>query len=193
MTLHDSDGHDLEASDVEHRARSGDRHAIAQMLEEYRPRLVGLCRGYLRHAHDAEDAAQDVSAKLLTMMTAGPGPEGSLRAWLYSVARNHCLNLLRRDRISPIDNIAVASSQYLSQRTGPATGAARAEHRLRLHLAMASLAPELAEVLFLRYFESLKRSEIATILGISDSSVKWRLNKARSELGKRIGDSGSAP
>ncbi|MCB9881322.1 MAG: sigma-70 family RNA polymerase sigma factor [Planctomycetes bacterium] len=191
MTDHDSTTRVDDAAELEARARAGDRAAIAELLEDYRPRLVGLCRGYLRQPQDAEDAAQDVATKLLTQMMV-TWPSGSLRAWLYSVARNHCLNMLRRDRVSPVQNIVLASSMHMSQQTGPATGVARAESRLRLQTAMASLDPDLTEALFLRYFEALKRSEIAEILDISEASVKWRLTKARTELARRLGEDGTA-
>ncbi|MBK8979657.1 MAG: RNA polymerase sigma factor [Planctomycetes bacterium] len=169
------------------RARRGDQGAKADLLAAYRQRLVRFCHGYLGRSEDAEDAAQDVLAKLL----AAPWPQGKFRPWLFCVARNHCLNLERRVRGSPVDYRGAFTTSHLpSPHTGPATALGRHERDRRLAEAMQSLSRQHSEVLFLRYFEELERDEIAAVLGVTAAAVKSRLAHARRELFRRLGPQG---
>ena len=78
------------------RARAGDRTAADELCKRYRAPLVGFCYRYVGDNEIAEDAAQDVLAKITAEER---WPTGSFRAWLFRLARNHCINLckLRRD------------------------------------------------------------------------------------------------
>ncbi|MEZ5962463.1 MAG: RNA polymerase sigma factor [Planctomycetota bacterium] len=169
---------------LESRARAGDRAAASALLARHRERLVHFCRRYVGSEVAAEDAAQDVLTKMLALEA---WPQGSLRAWLYRVARNHCLNSVRdgRHARAMVDGLARAS-ELLSPRTGPRTAAVRLEDSDRLWQAIASLSKEHAEVLFLRYFDELSRDEIASVLDVDASIVKSRLARARQELADRI-------
>src|SRR5438128_8790317 len=74
---------------------AGQRRWLAELYEaNYRP-VVRLCTRLLRNADDAADAAQDVF--VIAAKSLDPGaPAGQARAWLLTVAKNHCLDGLRR-------------------------------------------------------------------------------------------------
>lgn len=158
--------------------RQGDAHAAAELNRLYRDAMYRFCWGYLGSNDEAEDAVQDVCFKVLT---AKDVPE-RFRPWLYRVARNHCLNLLRsRNRRQDAHRLPSAS-QLPQALTGQLTRLVRDEHRSHVVAMLDQLPEAQQEVLRLRYAESLSRTEIAEILDLSESVVKSRLFEGLTKL-----------
>lgn len=153
------------------RLRAGDC-AAGELLEQlYRRDLLRFCAGYLGQVEQAEDAVQDVFCKVLAAETV---PE-SFRSWIYRIARNRCLDLLRgrarRRDDQPLPSESVAAAEL----TGHLTRLVRKELRSRLRQLVAGLPASQREILRLRYVEGLSRQEIAEVLEIPESVVKSRL------------------
>lgn len=150
---------------------AGDSGAVALLDSLYRDAMIRFCWGYLGRMEEAEDALQDVWYKVFT---AKDIPR-SFRPWLYKVARNHCLNMLR-DRGRHKDRHAIpAASQLKESLTGHLTKLVREERRSKLDDVVQSLPESQREVLRLRYVEELSRGEIAEVLDLPESVVKSRL------------------
>ncbi|MEZ5964216.1 MAG: sigma-70 family RNA polymerase sigma factor [Planctomycetota bacterium] len=164
------------------RLRAGDPSAGEWVEQQYRPALVRLCLGYLGDQGEAEDAVQDVLAKVLASRVV---PD-RFRTWLYATARNHCLNLLRSRRRHATVPLP-STTPIAATQTGFLSKLVRAESQARLVEAFASLSVDEQEALRLRYAEQLARDEIAEITGVPPSTVKSRLfaglQKLRSALG----------
>jgi RNA polymerase sigma factor (sigma-70 family) len=77
--------------------RSGHEGAFELLFERYRPRLLSFCRHMLGSKEDAEDVLQEVFAASYNAMRADERAL-NVRPWLYRIARNRCLNHLRRPR-----------------------------------------------------------------------------------------------
>ena len=166
------------------RARDGDQEAAGRLCERYRDSLVSFCFRYLNNDSDAEDAAQEVLAKVAL---ANDWPTGSFRAWLYRLSRNRSLDYIRQRRDGRVGiGTLFCGSSLRSPRTGPRTGAVRRERDEQLRQHLTSLTTQHAEILTLRYFSDLGRQEIAEVLEVSESVVKARLSAARRELARRI-------
>lgn len=166
------------------RLRSGDATAAERLDRRYRPALVRFCTGYLGSPDEAEDATQEVFAKVWR----SPAVPERFRPWLYTIARNHCLNRLRgRERRKDLDLLR-SDVELVQSQTGLASGLARREEAARVARLVASLSVPEREVLRLRYAEELTREEIAEIVGVPPSVVKSRLYEAMKKLRTRIGD-----
>ena len=174
------------------RLQADELAAADELATRYREALVRYCFSHLGTLADAEDAAQDVLATLATL-AARKGtdglPTGPFRPWIYRVARNRCLDLLKRraDGRAGAGSF-VRDSRWPSPRTGPRTRLLRDEQQDRLRELLGSIPDHHREVLVLRYFEDLKRQEIAQILDLPESVVKSRLFKARLHLKKRMAE-----
>ncbi|MCC7293349.1 MAG: RNA polymerase sigma factor [Phycisphaerales bacterium] len=151
--------------------RAGDAKAGRVLADTYRVAIVRFCRGYLGSIEDAEDAAQDIFYKVI----AARDVPGHFRAWLYRIARNHCLNLVR-NRHRRRDHAALAAGDDVdAELTGQLTRMLRVEMGARVKEALALLPDSTAEALRMRYVEGLSRQEIADVLDLRESVVKSRL------------------
>ena len=75
-------------------ARRGDRAAFDRLAAAYRPEIVAYCFRFLGRREDAEDAAQEVFSHAWQHLS-GFRMDSSFRTWIWEIARNRCLNLLR--------------------------------------------------------------------------------------------------
>src|SRR5271168_170364 len=89
-------GEDLAATVA--RAQAGDREAWGDLYRQFAGPLFRFCRRVLPTREDAEDAAMDVFVKLRVKL-GQYDPERPFSAWLYTVAANHCWDLLRRRKV----------------------------------------------------------------------------------------------
>ncbi|MER7990031.1 sigma-70 family RNA polymerase sigma factor [Streptomyces noursei] len=205
-------GPDGTAPDADRRPPEPDD--LADRLEAHRTELTGYCYRMLGSAFEAEDAVQE------TMVRAWRGHhrfEGraSLRSWLYRIATNVCLDLLKGSsrRARPMDLASPASldtpvgtglpettwigpvpdERVLARAGDPAdTAVARESVRLAFVSALQRLAPRQRAVLILREVLSWSASEVAELLDSSVASVNSALQRARATLAA-TGDDPAGP
>lgn len=150
-----------------------------QMLDAcFREAMVRFCWGYLGSVDAAEDAVQEVWCKVLE---ATEVPD-YFRPWLYRIARNHCLNVLRRENRARDRGALHSPSQVDAALTGHLTRLVRDEEKARVLQLVGKLTEEQREVLRLRYVEDLPRSEVADVLELPESVVKSRLFEGLKQL-----------
>lgn len=153
------------------RLRGGDTQAGGMLDTMYREAMIRFCRGYLDSIEEAEDAVQDVFCKVLATTQV---PD-NFRAWLYRIARNHCLNMRRNRGRRKDRQVLPDDSDFDATWTGHLTRLVHSEQRSHLVRLVASLPDANREALRLRYAEGLSRRDIAEVLGIPESVVKSRL------------------
>lgn len=172
------------------RLRLGEAEAGETLERLYRAAIVRFAWGYLRSLDEAEDAAQEIFARVLQSATV---PD-DFRVWLYRVARNHCLNLVRSRRRRRDDARLPTGAELPDSLTGNLSRLVREEDRERLAELLERLPEHLREVLRLRYTEELGRAEIAAVLELPVSVVKSRLFEGLKKLRADCDlDSGAAP
>ncbi len=155
---------------VEH-LRNGDAAAGALLNELYGEPVQRFCWGYLGRTEESEDAWQEICYRVLV----ADGVPAFFRPWLYKIARNVCLNMLRA-RANRVDGQAiVAESEVQEVLTGHLTRLVKSEMRSSLSKLVEALSPEQSEVLRLRYVEDLSRAEIAEVLDLTEGVVKSRI------------------
>jgi RNA polymerase sigma factor (sigma-70 family) len=153
-------------------ARRGEPWALERLYHSHQPQIYALCYRLLERVEDAEDAVQSTFVHVFRALPRFRG-ESSARTWLYRIATNEAMGMLRRRREAPPLEEAEPSS---SDR------AAEVVERLAVRAALARLRPDHRAILVLRLWEELSYTEIAAVLGISLPAVKMRLNRARAEF-----------
>jgi RNA polymerase sigma-70 factor (ECF subfamily) len=152
-------------------ARRGEPWALEQLYQHHQPQVYALCYRLLERAEDAEDAVQATFVRAFRALPRFRG-DSSARTWLYRIATNEALAILRRRRPEPAEEPEGISPD----------GAAAVVERLAVRAALARLTPDHRAILVLRLWEELSYTEIAGVLGISLPAVKMRLSRARAEF-----------
>jgi RNA polymerase sigma factor (sigma-70 family) len=140
--------------------------------------VTGLCRGLLRNADDAEDAAQQTFLSAHGAFLRGAEPRDPA-AWLATIARNECLARIRERMRSPLP---VAHADTAVSSSDPVLEATRRADMAALWRAVGALAPQQREAMLLREFGGLSYDELAVALGVSIPAVESLLFRARTKL-----------
>lgn len=155
--------------------RAGNEEAFRVIHDRYRQRLLAYTRQMLRGSeHDAEDALQDVLMRAYGGLRAN-GRELALRAWLYRVAHNRCLDQLRRPAGAP----AAAMDLMRSQIHDPVAETEQRESLQRLLADVRRLPEQQRSALLMRELGGMAYVDVAGALGVSVAAVKSLLVRAR--------------
>jgi RNA polymerase sigma-70 factor, ECF subfamily len=186
------------------RARAGDEQAFRELTDAHRRELQVHCYRILGSVQDAEDALQE------TLLAAWRGLDGfeersSLRAWLYTIATNRCLNVLRAGSRRPQEQRPLSFEPPEPSRYGevlwlepypdalleglpdaaPGPDARYETHEsvaLAFVTALQRLPPRQRAVLVLRDVLGYRAAEVATMLEATEISVNSALQRARATL-----------
>src|SRR3954469_5799982 len=157
--------------------RMGHDEAFRAIHDRYRPRLLAYTRRMLGGSRDAEDALQDVFERAYAALRRDARPV-MLRAWLYRVAHNRCLDELRRPAPNPGDVFDVSRRPA----PDPPAEAERREDLRRLVCDLGRLPEQQRSALLMREIDGLSHAELADALGIGIPAVKSLLARARMGL-----------
>lgn len=158
------------------RACGGDERAFAAIFRRYHQPLYRFCLAIVGNPEDAQDALQNTMVKV---MRALPGEERQieLKPWLYRIAHNEAIDLLRRRRETRELDAEQAAPGY-----GLAEDAATRERLRRLLTDLRELPERQREVLVMRELSGFEFEEIGAALGTSDAVARQTLYEARQSL-----------
>jgi RNA polymerase sigma factor (sigma-70 family) len=153
----------------------GSEPAFEVAFERHAPSVLGFCRHMLGSREEAEDAVQHTFAAAYADLQRDGEREIALKPWLFTIARNRCLSLLRaRREAAPFD--AEPATEGL---------AAQVERRADLRRLLADLRElpeEQREALLLAEAGGLSQADVAAVLGCEVQRVKGLVYRARSAL-----------
>lgn len=158
--------------------RGGNPGAFEAIVDRYQGRLLGFCRQMLNSTEDAEDVLQEVFVNAYKAMLADER-EINLRPWLYRIARNRCLNHLRKPKAD------AQESMDMVPEVDAASTAEKVHNReeFRQILSDVNKLPETQRAaLLLREMDALSYEEIAAAMDTTVPSVKSLLVRARISL-----------
>jgi len=183
-------------TEVLERCRLGDAEAFAEVVQTYeRPLFSFVYRSTAaeRGLPDPEDIVQEVFLRAWRGFPGwNPGRSASFAAWLFAIARNHIVELLRRTRpetVSWEDSAADPPALLPS----PRDAAGAAELRDRVAAAMTRLPEKLRTAFLLRFHEERSYAEIAEVLSCDLGTVKSRIARARDFLARELANEVPAP
>lgn len=162
-----------------------DRDAFAALFRRYAGRVKGfLIRSGFREG-EADEAAQEVMLSVWRNAAAFDPARASGATWIYAIARNRRIDMLRRRRPEPDPDDPMFQPD---PEPTPDAAAAIAARDRALRDALEALAPEQMQVVRLAFFDGLSHAEIAAILDAPLGTVKSRLRLAMGRLRGALGD-----
>jgi RNA polymerase sigma-70 factor (ECF subfamily) len=183
---------DVRSADLElaEKIRAGDGEAFEELYQQHAGRLYNLAYRMAGAAHEAEDLLQDVFLLAYRKLGSFRG-ESSLGTWLYRLAMNHCLDVLRSRSSRMGQQTDSLDHEAAAEPAAPA--ALGAVSRIDLDRAIGRLPHACRAAFLLHDVEGFGHQEVGAILGISEGTSKSQVHKARmrirSYLGARVRES----
>ena len=155
--------------------RLGNEAAFGVVFDRYSSPLLAFCRHMLGSREEAEDAVQLTFASAYNDLLREPARAVALKPWLYTIARNRCLSMLRARRERPAELADQPSDRLDEQVEG------RAELR-QLLADVRELPQEQRAALLLAEVSDLSHAQVAEVLGCEVARVKALVFRARTAL-----------
>jgi RNA polymerase sigma-70 factor, ECF subfamily len=166
-------------------ARRGDRSAFETLVRSVQRPVFGLCLRLLRVEAEASEVAQETFLRAYqNLHRYDDGKPFDL--WVMAIARNLCLDLLRRRSRMLTDNVDDMHEMLPSGAQSQEDGVIASEERRSLETALGTLSVDDREVLSLYYVQKRTTKEIAVVMGVAPGTIMARLFRAREKLRKRM-------
>ena len=161
------------------RAQQGDRGAFSELVCQHYPGVIRVVQRMCGDVQLAEDAAQEAFIRAWVNLPTY-NPLSPLRNWLYRIAVNSALDMMRKKTTDPVDDEEML--MIADQSPGPEATLIQNERIALLQKAVQSLPDAARSVLVLKEYGELSYQEIAGVLDIPIGTVMSRLNYARNRL-----------
>lgn len=161
----------------------GRTDAFEPLVRKYQSGLRIFCSRMLGDIELANDASQEAFVKAYRSLRSFRG-DSSFKSWLFRIARNQCLDLLRGSRLESVESLNEDSGDYANKLRidGSSTLHNRVESRDLLTKVFANLSIEYKEIVLMRELGGLSYDELSQVFECSQDAVKGRLKRARIEL-----------
>ncbi len=169
-----------------HAALEGDQDAFAELVHTYQDAVFNLCYRMLSDRGEAEDAAQEAFLRAYLNLQRYD-PARSFKTWLLTIASNHCIDRIRRRRLTwlsiddPLPNLSLSSDE-----PEPESASIMREQSEAIQAVLGELSPDYRAAVVLRYWYDYSYTEIADILDTTESAIKSRLFRARQILSEKL-------
>ncbi len=160
-------------------AQNGDRSAYGELVRRHERGVIQVIYRMCGDAELAQDAAQDAFIRAWSHLPSFR-PGSSLRNWLYRIAVNAAIDILRRE--TKTTDMEIATLTLTDFQDGPEAALIRKEQAAAVQRAIKGLTEAGRKVLVLREYGELSYNEIAEVLSIPLGTVMSRLNYARGQL-----------
>ena len=173
--------------------QQGDEAAFETLVRLYEKKVYTLCRRMCGSDEDAQEAAQDAFLSLWRSAKSFRG-DASLSTWLYRLATNACIDLLRRnkrggERVSLDDE--ETTFELVDESPLPEQALERKETQRLIEEGLAALPEDYRAILLLREAEGLSYAEIAEAMHMELGTVKSRISRGRVLLRNYLSASGN--
>jgi len=169
------------------RTLAGDPQAFGELVRRYERDVFNLAYRMLNERGEAEDAAQEAFMRAYVNLDRYD-PERPFKTWLLSITSNHCIDRLRRRRLTwlSLEEPLPPHPALTSNIPGPEEAMLTNERNLLVQEMLAGLSPDYRLAVVLRYWYDLSYAEIAEMLGTTESAIKSRLFRARQALAEYL-------
>ncbi len=163
------------------RALAGDTQAFGPLVERYQKPLLSFIHTLLRKPDRVEDIGQETFIKAFRALATHDPARAAFSTWLFAIARNGCIDELRRPSLvrSGLQGLEDAQAASYPPRDKEAVF-------IRLERALDALPREQRETFTLVCAQGLTLEEAAIVLGCPTGTVKSRLNRAREALRRTV-------
>ena len=169
---------------------SGNETAWEELIRLHTRHVYALCYRFTGSGSEAQDLTQEVFLRVFRTLKSFRSNEGSFGTWLTRLTRNLLIDHYRRTRqaraTDSIEDRLLTLEEEGSGAVKPDQALAGREASELLQRALQRLSPDLREAVILRDLQEMEYREIAQVLGVPEGTVKSRINRGRTELGRLL-------
>ena len=172
----------------------GEDRALEQLVNRYQNDVFRFCLHYLGDLEVAREIAQETFLRVYTARERFDAAR-LFRPWMLCIARNMCLNIIKRNKVVPMESLegmesvsTAATPSWYPATEHPLEGVLADERRRALLHLVNGLPEDARELLMMRYFEQMSAREIAEVLETTEGAVRTRTHRALNQLRERCAD-----
>jgi len=159
--------------------QSGDVNLVGALYQGYMDLVYGVCLKYLKNPENAQDSVISIFEELVTKLQ--KHDVDNFKAWLYTLAKNHCLMRLRSEKRQIVVNVDVELMQ--SEENVHLNGELEKEENFKkLDYCLGQLQEEQRKVIELFYIQGKCYNEIAELTGMEWNQVRSYIQNGRRNL-----------
>lgn len=166
--------------------QSGDEVAMEEFIQKYYPQILQYCTYHCPDNGWAQDLTQETFEHFFRSL-AKYRNQGKVLNYLYTIARNLCIDWTRKNKKMITEN-SERAEESIENAAEETDMAGSITEKLLIETALAKLPEELREVVILHYFQGRSMREAAAILQIGVPLVKYRMKKAKEMLKGLLGN-----
>lgn len=168
-------------------AAKKDNQAMEILYKELYTDVVYICRSLNLNEEDAKDVAQETFIKAFSQLDKLED-KGKFKQWLFRIANNKCLDLLRHNKVIQFDSIETEDfNMEIPDKSKSTDDVVIEKETSQLLLSIIEKLPvEQRTTVFLFYYQDYSVKEIAVMYGCSENTVRSRLNYAKKFMVKEI-------
>ena len=184
----------MDQSELLKRCQNGDELAWEVLVRQHQGRICSIAFGYVGEQDEALDLAQDIFIRVYNSLATCTEPE-KFQSWLTRIARNACIDHLRRRKARPPLQDIPAEDMVALAANGPSPedDLIRSSRQKLVHRALQHLSEINREIIVLKDIQGLPLEEISGMLDLPLGTVKSRSSRARIELARAITDMNGGP
>lgn len=169
------------------RTLAGDTQAFGELVGRYERDVFNLAYRMLSERGEAEDAAQEAFLRAYSHLDRYDATR-PFKTWLLSIASNHCIDRLRRRRLTwlSLEEPLPPHPALTSDVPGPEDVLLANERSVFVQDLLDDLSPDYRLAVVLRYWYDLSYTEIAEMMDTTESAIKSRLFRARQTLAEKL-------
>lgn len=168
-------------------AREGDQAAFTQLVEAYQTPVYNLAYRMLGNMVEAEDAAQETFIRAYRRLDTYD-PSRKFSSWLLAIASHYCVDMLRRRRVNymSFDELPPMVELSMPRHTQPEQVVVSQQQADTVQRLLDTLPASYRTPVILRYWYDMSYREIADVMGVTESTIKTRLHRARAKLAQQV-------
>jgi len=169
----------------------GEDSALEHLVKRYQNDVFRFCLHYLGNLETAREISQETFLRVFTARDRFD-PDRLFRPWMLCIARNMCLNVIKRNKVVHMESLeglesasTAATPSWYPATEHPLEGVLADERRRTLLHIVNSMPEDARELLMMRYFEQMSAKEIAEVLETTEGAVRTRTHRALNQLRER--------
>ena len=166
------------------KAQRGDSEAFEQLITPLEQLIWRICWHYTGNRESAEDCGQETMIRIWRSLDSYRG-DCALESWVYRIAANCCMDYLRkkkRDKSVSMEPMREQGFDPADPSPGTEEQVVAADEQKRLREAITQLPEDQREALIMTQLEKVSYEEAAKLLGVSEGTIKSRVNRAKARL-----------